>query len=679
MSTVSIPPASGRVLTRLLPALLGDGEYTPGRPGGQRALADLGGTLCRWLEQNPRLILLGGDPLDPMTCHGMGLAAELVDPALAMEESGRDALRLHLAGFWRDRRLALICLRQGLTVTEFDHLYHLLSRHAGKGLLLRSRLFEEQSRGHLAHVSLIFLDDLPEIDLPLVWPARVCLAWLHRDLNLLSRSHGLPMRQQLDWREQLLKATVELSHQSGRLVDFFANLDLIAEEIDKYDKDELVFSLLEHLDSALQGSLCLQLCALLGRLQPQADEQASAAIKTRHTAIKWIARRLAEGLLEEDQAGPEHLHALVLHKILLYEEIPKAMRPRVASLQVLTSFLANPQKYFNEVEGSHSPEVLETRLWRTLEMLPKLIEALRFDVARQVLEFAQRFGPTFDLHNRPEIMARSMEAAAGVLSEGKGAQQSALMQTLPHMGKAGIHLLIDLADHRNRSVRRTAVDALLKIGQPIVPVLFATYETKQGWHYLRNMLLLLTQLKVGGPRVEKLFRDCLAHSEANVRKEALSGLARLAREKAARQVTEALSDVDPDVRKRAAACLGLTGVADAKGYQQLAELLAAKDCSEELAVQIIASLNRIKPQPQEGPALESALLGMLGSNGLFGIGGRKGIHSQTLRVAVVQALGFVGTGRCRKVLRRLQAEQSGAMASALAETFQRLTERGVRD
>ena len=39
-------------------------------------------------------------------------------------------------------------------------------------------------------------------------------------------------------------------------------------------------------------------------------------------------------------AGPEHLHALVLYKVLLYEEIPRQMRPRVASLQVLTSFLS---------------------------------------------------------------------------------------------------------------------------------------------------------------------------------------------------------------------------------------------------------------------------------------------------------------------------------------------------
>ncbi len=675
MTSMTIPPSAHRLLAGLLPALLGQGDFTPGRPAGQRALASLGDSMCRWLEKNPRIVLLGGNPVEPMACSVLGLTAELVNPSLAIDSADREENQLHLAGFWRDRRLALICLRQGLTTTEFDHLYHLLTHHAGKGLMLRSRLFEEQTRGHLPHVSLIFLEDLPDTDTALPWSARVSLALLHRDLNLLSRAHSLPTRDKVDWREQLLATSLELPRLSGKLTDFFANLNLIAEEIDNYNKDELVFALLEHLDDALSGELCLQLCSQLERLQSKDDEEEAPLAKKRRTAIQWITRRLAEQLMEQEQVGPVHLHALVLHKVLLYEEIPQQMRPRVASLQVLTSFLVNPQKYFAEVESSHSPEVLETRLWRILEMLPKLVQALRFDVARQVLDFSQRFGPTFDLQNKPELMAQLMEVAAGVLIETQREQQAALMQSLPQMGQAGVHLLIDLADHRNRSVRRAAVDALLKIDQPIVPILFATLETKQGWHYLRNMLLLLAQLNASGPKVEKLFHRCLVHPEANVRKEALPGIARLLKEKAAAPVAEALNDVDLEVQKRAAACLGVTGITDQTVYKQLADILATKDCSEELAMQIVASTNRLKPQSPESSVLEPALLGLLGTGGLFGVGGRKGSTSQTLRVAVVQALAFVGTGRSRKVLAKLSTDQNAALTNAVAETIRRLTAR----
>ena len=674
---MTIPTSAHRLLAGLLPALLGQGDFIPGRPAGHRALASLGDSLCRWLEKNPRIVLLGGDPVEPLACSVLGLTAELVNPVLAVDSADREENQLHLAGFWRDRRLALICLRQGLTTAEFDHFYHLLTHHAGKGLMLRSRLFEEQTRGHLPHVSLIFLEDLPDTATALPWSVRVSLAWLHSDLNLLSRAHSLPTRDKIDWREQLLTTALELPRLSGKLADFFANLNLIAEEIDNYNKDELVFSLLEHLDETLSGDLCLQLCSQLERLQPKDDEEEDPLTQKRRAAILWITRRLAEQLLEQEQAGPEHLHALVLHKVLLYEEIPQKMRPRVASLQVLTSFLANPQKYFAEVESSHSPEVLETRLWRIMEMLPKLVQALRFDVARQVLEFSQRFGPAFELQNKPEIMSPLMEAAVGVLTETQREQQAALMQTLPQMGRAGVYLLIDLADHQNRSVRRAAIDTLLKIDQPIEPILFDTLETKKNWHYLRNMLLLLAQLNASGPRVEKLFRKCLLHPEANVRKEALSGIARLLKEKAAAPVVEALGDVDLEVQKRAAACLGVTGISDSKVYIQLAEILAAKDCSEELAVQVVASINRIKPQPQESTALESALLGLLGMGGLFGVGGRKRSSSQTLRVAVVQALGLVGTGRSRKALAKLSTDQNVAMVNAVSETLKRLAARSA--
>jgi hypothetical protein len=674
MTPEILPSASRHLLASLLSALLSRGDFVPGRPTAQKALASLGLGLCRWLEHHPGMILVGGDPVEPLNCSVSGFGKEPFDPSQVLEDENPQNIRLHLAGFWRDRRLVLISLRQGLTTSEFDHFYHLVTHHAGKGLLLRNRLFEEQTRGHLPHVSLIFLDDLPDVSTTILWSARASLGWLHRDLNLLSRAKKLPMRAQLDWREYLLKTLLEFSRQTASLADFFGHLDLVAEEIDNYDKDELVFALLEHLEAKYSGPLCLQLCEKVGRLFPPEDEE-ELQIKKRRTALKWIARRLAEQMMEEEQAGPEHLHALVLHKILLYEEIPRKMRPRVASLQVLTSFLADPQKYFAEVENSHSPEVLETRLWRILGMLPKLVQALRFDVAKQVLAFSQRFGPTFDLKARPDIMQELMVAAAGVLTETGREHQVELMQTLPQMGKAGVHLLIDLADHANRAVRRAAIDALIKIGPPVVPTLFEILPTKKGWHYLRNMLLILAQMNASGSRVEGLLRKCLVHPEANVRKEALPGISRLLKGNAAALVAEALNDSDLEVKKRAAACLALTGIVDPAVYKTLARILSSKSCPEELAVQIVASLNRLKPLPADDPALESALLGQLGRTGFFGVGGRKGSHSQTLRVAVVQSLGYIGTSRAQKALARLPTDQDATMTKAVAETQQRIDKR----
>lgn len=671
MIAVTLPAAARRLLENLLAAFLGQGRFTPGRPEGPRALAALGEDLCNWLAHAPRIVLLGGNPGDALTSAVLGLAEEAVDPLQVVEAAARPTAEMHLGGFWRDRRLVLICLRQGLTRLEFEHLFHLLSQHSGKGPLLRKRVFDEQLRGRLAHVSLVFLDDLQETGPSLFWSGRVALSWLHRDLNLLSRIQHQSNDLLSAWRRNLFAALLDLPQKLGRLADFLADLDLVAENIDGYDKDELVFLLLEFMDRDLMGEQCLQLCTKLERLHHKLASQEETNVKKRLAALLWVTRRLAERMIEQKTAGPEHFHVLVLQKVLLYEEIPQAMRPRVASLQVLTSFLANPQRYFSEVEGSHSPEVLSTRLWRLLEMLPKMIQALRFDAARQVLEFAQRFGPTFEVNNRPDIMQQLKAAADDVLTEADSAQGVLLMQTLPQMGRTGIRLLIDLADHGSRSVRRAAFDGLVATGPPIVPVLFEKLATKSGWHYQRNMLVLLGKVNAGGPRVEELYRKSLTDSEAHIRREALPGLARLLRGGGFASVAAALDDSDAEVRKRAVACLGMTGIEEPAVYRRLAAMLSARGSGEDLMVQIVATLNRLKPSAVATAELEAALLPLVAPLGLLGFGGSSRL-SPTLRLAAVQALGYVGGRRSAKLLKKLAGEGNPGLARAAQEALSRL-------
>jgi hypothetical protein len=194
-------------------------------------------------------------------------------------------------------------------------------------------------------------------------------------------------------------------------------------------------------------------------------------------------------------------------------------------------------------------------------------------------------------------------------------------------------------------------------------------ESKQGWHYLRNMLLILARLNAGGPKVEKLLLQCCKHPQANVRKEALPGLARLLKGKAELHIVEALADPDLEVRKRAAACLGVTGITKPEVLIRLAEILGAKDCSEELALQIVASINRLKLSPPENTALESALHALLGSGGFLGLGGGKNTRSEALKVAVIQSLGFVGTDRSKKVLNKFSSGPNAALARAARESL----------
>ena len=84
-----------------------------------------------------------------------------------------------------------------------------------------------------------------------------------------------------------------------------------------------------------------------------------------------------------------------------------------------------------------------------------------------------------------------------------------------------------LLRHEKRAVRRLGMEALAERGKAAIPVLFAALKNKQGWHYLRNMLVLLARLGVKHPEVEKLLRRCMVHPQVQIRCEAVQTLAKL--------------------------------------------------------------------------------------------------------------------------------------------------------
>lgn len=656
---------SARLVTDLSMALLGQGLFTPGRPEFKQAMGAFYDGLARQLREQPQLVLLAGRPSAPQDFLGWGFGPSRKALADLLPESAPPSLPQYLAGSWRDRGILMLSLRGGVARQELDQLFQLLLTTGNKGSVLRNGWFDEQARGSLPHVTLLFADDLRDFDAEIPWPVQAALAWLQRDLNLLSRLTGVPAAALAIRREALLDAVLGLVSEPGERRELLAHLDRIVEALHDYDRDEFAGLLLARLDSQKLSEACLELCGLIERLQQRIDQVKDAVARERIEPVRWITRRVAERLIEGRHATPAHYHALVLQKVMLYEEIPGTLRARVAALQVLTSFLANPQRYFAEIEGSHSPEVLEKRLWRLLEMLPNMLRAYRFDAAREVVAFAQRFGPTFDLSRNAELLTQVRETAAEVLATGETLQQAELMKALPQMGRTGLHLLIDLADHSQRPVRRVALDGLCAAGPAVVPVLFEALEHKSGWHYLRNMLVVLGKVGAGGPRVESVFRQALAHPEAVIRKEALPGVARLLRENAADLVAERLADPDSEVRRRAVSCLGMTGIANPQVYDRLAEFLSPRG-AEDLALAVVATLNRLRPGGRAGARIEAALVELVGG-GWFGLG--KGAADRTLRIEAIRALGQFPSPRARKVLERLLKENDGGVARAAQEAL----------
>lgn len=657
------PSLSARLAVDLTSALLGQGGFAPGRPESRQAMGVLFDGLSRRLREVRQVALLAGGGADPRDIASWGVSIRR--QSLGELLVAATAVLPRLLASWQDRRLLMISLLRGIERTEFEQFLALLSASESQGTMLRRRYLDERGRGNLTHVVLLFVEDLLPASRDLPRTIQAGLAWLQRDLNLVQHLQGLPPAVQAVLRQQSIDAVFDLLSEPDELREYLAHLDLVVDALSGYDRDELAAVLLSRLDRQRQAEACLGLCATTERLQRRIDSAGDAHARERIEHVRWIARRLSELLIGSGGATPEHYHALVLQKVLLYEEVPAKVRARVAALQVLTSFLANPQRYFDEIEGSHSPEVLEKRLWRLLGMLPNMLRAHRFDAACKVVDFARRFGASFELSGNPALLSQLRDAVTEVLAETETAQHAELMKALPQLGPAGLHLLIGVADHPDRSVRRAALDGLCGAGPAAAPALLESLRAKSGWHHLRNVLVVLGKIGAAGPEVETLLRNALDHPEALVRKEALPGLARLLGTGAADLVAARLADPDPDVRLRAIACLGVTGVSSPGVYERLAGFMNGKGGDAALAA--VGVVNRLRPGERSGPRMEAALVALAGGGGWFGAG--RGAHDRALRLEAIRALGQLPTPPARKALERLLKEPDSAVARAAQEAL----------
>jgi len=663
----------------LIQAFLKTGYYQPGHPETDKAREGLYESVAALFSSHPEITFLANISDDDSEVMVGGVAHDYLTMNRVMPRNMADMFLPKLVDFFRRKRLSSFSFRNGISRREFDVFIDIMTRSGwleDAKVDVCERMSKALVEKQVVNVSVVFLDELVGRGRKLPWRVVANLSRLKRDLNMLPLYRHVDAKVIKQVRCQVFEEIVAPLRDPVLICDMLINLDLIAKTLHDFDRDSLAYTLLEYLDPILIQPVCYLVIKELGGLQTKQERQGEdQTLQKRIEDVLWIARRLGEQLLEGENVDASLFHALVSQKVYLYDELPPALREEISALQAVHMLLNNQQQFFAEIEEISAPAMLERRLWRLLEMLPVLVLQGHDQVARQVVIFANRYGQTFHLSNRPPLVERLRRSVSIRAQEESREGTDEMLATLATLDRIGLEILVDLADHENRSVRRLGLEALAKSGQAAVSVLFAALQEKKGWHFLRNMLVLLSRIGAGGPKVEKLFRHCLVHPQVHVRIEALQALAKLSGPDAEETIAGLLDDKEAEVRQRAVGGLAHTGISQPLTIRKLAVLISdGKSGSEAMALQVVNTLNKLRPTPFPEAGIEDALLEIARPKRRFGFGGKETALSGHLRDGVIQALGYVGTERCRTVLVKC-SKQDAKIAKIARDSLGRLDNR----
>jgi hypothetical protein len=680
--SASKPPISsevGKTVLLLIQAFLKTGYYQPGHPETDKAREGLYEAVTAMFYSHPEITFLANIEEEKEEVLVGGVAHDYLSMRRVMVRNMADLFLPKMIDFFRRKRLSSFSLRHGITRYEFDTFIDLMTQ---SGWLEDSRVdvCERMSKALVAkeivNVSVVFLDDLVGHGRQLPWRVVATLSRLKRDLNMVPLYRHVDAKEISRVRQQVFQEIVAPLSDVMLIRDLLINIDLIVETLHDFDRDTLVLTILDHLSPVFLPAVCTlvvkELADLMGAYEESSDD---TTLRDRVENVRWVTRRLGETMIEGETADASLFHALVKYKVYLYEEIPPELREKISALQAVSRLLESPQKYFTEIEQLQSPKMLESRLWHLLEMLPELIRQCHDKVAREVVAFAGRYGSTFDVSHRPPLVDR-LHRCVTLRAQEEGREGVAeMLVTIATLDRTGLQILVFLADNDNRSLRRLGLEALAERGQAAVPVLFEALKEKQGWHFLRNMLVLLSRIGAGGPKVEKLFQRCLVHPQSHVRIEAVQALAKLSGSAGEGAVAELLDDKEADVRQRAVGALAVTGISLPATIGRLEVLLqGGKSDGEAMALQVVSTLNKLKPTPFAEPGIEDALLELARPKRRFGFGGKESALSSHLREGALQSLGYLGTEKCKGVLQKCNKE-SGKVASIAKDALARVESR----
>lgn len=665
-------------------------QYTPDHPEVKRCMAALYQQLQALLRGKTEVTFLakiGGDPKDVVLD---GIFPEAVNLATLLPQAVGDLFLPKLREYFDRRRLLAWSIKADIPQAEFEAFIAVLSAFAGAPGDMHTNVAAETGKALAARgvsrVSLVFMEELVGRDRHLSWRVEMALTRLRKDLRMIPLYKKHDVTEIRRAKAQVIDDIIRPVRRADLIKAILLNCDLISKDLKEANEDAVELEIIDRLPPAIVGHTALELAKELEAVAPTGETpQQGRALNL----LKAVVARL------HDQAIPgadQVLSHLFEHRLLTLAELPQHLQEAIAAKQFADEYLAHEPQHVERLCGLRDDPAPAAAYAR---IVPELLRREKYTSALTILRGIESTA-TGNSASAPGFAALVESIRVAVAGDdlfhtlverfrtGSAGVRQKVVEVFAALGKPGVPPLIEaLMGSEDAELRRHLIGALARIGSTALWAIRLVLERPGvSPRAARDLLSVLAQ--IGGPEASHTVRRYLQHADASVREEAMATLVKLCGREAESDLSAALKDHEPAVRRKALLLLGTLGNSDPRVLQFLCEVVRKrrKDEAEEddrtqvQACHALAEIGRAVPSARS--TIQPVLIQSLdpeSGKGLLGRWSPTATKSDTVRSAICAALGQIGDTEAAEALIKMTKDKSPLLRDRAARALRQFQDR----
>jgi HEAT repeat protein len=679
----------------IIKAMLRSGYYDPAHPSAQSAKTGLYEDFKKIIEDRENLGFIRKETGEKKDILIDGLLPEPVELSGIMPHSTAELFIPRFLDFYERRTLLSYTIKKSISRKEFESFLDLMSQppvaseRTGAEADRLTQSFLDQG---IISVSVIFSGDVVGADRHLPWRVELALTRLSKDLKMVPLYKGVDPKLLGRAKRQVFEDIIRPVRRPDFVKEILINSDLVVAASSEFKginiEAEIVNNIPENLIVPTAKEFTTDMDQVRKRVESGVDQEGA---KWRGDRLLSIVKLVAVRLLRETVPDSEPvLKDFFARGLVTFDDLPKPVQEKIIVERLVEEFLlgrlpiaeqlrtaATGKDYLKSANafGRILPEVIRRGAYAPVTEVIQLIQQHKENAGSGFPERAGLARKIWDAIFTPVVMDTVLEKFE---KGGKEVRQEVL-KLLGPLGTDAIPVFFQLMkESKDRWVRKSAATAIVQLGEPALsPVLAEIKKKDLEWFVIRNLLGIMGEL--GKMRDAGTVRKFLDFPQARVREEALAALVRLVKEGSEPALIGAMTDKEIPVRRKAVALLAQNPSTNPETLARLLDIVRRRgkkepEEDEGLQVQACMTLGHFA-HPGISERIEEVLLGAVSREKRWLLPGTEQEKSDKVKVAIIQALGKVGSKDCVPVLEGLEKKGEKETREAAKTSREEVEER----